>query len=89
MSHSHELAPQLQPRINRIKGQLNALEKALAEQKSCLAVLQQAAAIRGAVNGLLHTILEQHIRHHFSNAVDNEQQTSTEELLKILQTYLK
>lgn len=89
MAHIHDMAPQLQPRINRIKGQIHGLEKALAEHKPCLEVLQQAAAVRGAVNGLLHTILEEHIRHHLTTVPDSEQQASTEELLKILKTYLK
>ena len=89
MSHIHELAPQLQPRINRIKGQLGALEKALAEHKSCIDVLQQAAAIRGAVNGLLHTILEDHIRHHLTDDSTIDRHASADELLGILKTYLK
>lgn len=94
MAHLHQLGPQLQPRINRIKGQIAGLERALLDEKSCLQVLQQAAAIRGAMNGLLHTILEEHVRHHLTAKTDtdldnDDEQASTEELLKIIKTYLK
>lgn len=94
MAHLHQLGIQLQPRINRIKGQLEGLERALMDEKSCVQVLQQAAAIRGAMNGLLHTILEEHVRHHLTAKPDShlhadEEQVSTEELLKIIKTYLK
>lgn len=51
-------------RIRRIKGQTQALERALEEGQDCGVVLQQLAAVRGAVNGLMLEVLEGHMREH-------------------------
>ena len=88
MSHTHAMKEQLQPRINRMKGQVEALQRALDQDKPCIEVLQQVAAIRGAVNGLMQTVLEEHVRHHLlEDSGDREE--SVEQVLKVLKSYLK
>lgn len=64
MAHTIKGKKELLTRIRRIKGQAEALEKALDAETSCIAILQQIAAIRGAVNGLMVEVLEDHIRDH-------------------------
>ena len=49
-------------RVRRIRGQLDALERALEAGADCAPVLQQLAAVRGAVNGLMSEVLESHLR---------------------------
>ncbi|WP_049623229.1 metal-sensing transcriptional repressor [Frateuria defendens] len=49
-------------RVRRIGGQLESLAGALEQEADCGAVLQQIAAIRGAVNGLMADVLESHLR---------------------------
>ncbi|MBO1929019.1 metal/formaldehyde-sensitive transcriptional repressor [Providencia rettgeri] len=49
-------------RVRKLKGQLLALESALEDEVECAAILQQIAAIRGAVNGLMAGVLESHLR---------------------------
>lgn len=88
MSHIDALKPQLQPRINRIKGQLAALERALEQDKECIDILQQVAAIRGAVNGIMHHVLEEHIRHHLGDGSEG-QTAQVDEVLQVLKTYMK
>ncbi|MFC3078959.1 metal/formaldehyde-sensitive transcriptional repressor [Phenylobacterium terrae] len=56
--------PELVARVRRIAGQLASVERALAEGPDCAAVLQQVAAVRGAVSGLMEEILETHLREH-------------------------
>jgi DNA-binding FrmR family transcriptional regulator len=56
--------PDLVARVRRISGQLASVERALAEGPDCATVLQQVAAVRGAVNGLMEEILEAHLREH-------------------------
>ena len=63
MSHTTS-NPHLVARVRRIAGQLAAVERALAEGPDCASVLQQVAAVRGAVNGLMEEILEAHLREH-------------------------
>ena len=63
MSHL-QANPELVARVRRITGQLASVERALSEGPDCASVLQQVAAIRGAVNGLMEEILEAHLREH-------------------------
>jgi hypothetical protein len=53
--------------------------------------LQQVASIRGAVNGLMQEILEEHVREYpGSETVQPEQrQQDLEQVLSILKSYLK
>ncbi len=54
-------------RLRRISGQVAALETAIAEGRDCAAVLQQIAAMRGAVNGLMREVMESHLRESFGH----------------------
>lgn len=54
-------------RVRRIAGQTQALEKALESGSDCNDILQQIAAIRGAVSGLMTEVIEGHIREHLAN----------------------
>lgn len=56
--------PELIARVRRIAGQLASVERALVEGPDCASMLQQVAAIRGAVNGLMDEIIETHLREH-------------------------
>lgn len=62
MSHLHDNRKILN-RIKRVQGQMNAVHSAMSnEDVSCLDVLQQVAAIRGAINGLMNELVEQHLK---------------------------
>jgi len=64
MAHTITGKKKLLARVRRIRGQTEALERALLQEGDCLAVLQQIAAVRGAVNGLMAEVLESHVREH-------------------------
>jgi DNA-binding FrmR family transcriptional regulator len=53
MAHTTKDKEKLLNRVRRIKGQISAIEKALDGDQECSKVLQNIAACRGAVNGLL------------------------------------
>lgn len=90
MPHSPEEKRKVLARVKRIRGQLEALEKALENEVECRAVLQQIAAIRGATNGLMAEVLESHIRETFSESgVDNAVNQSVNNTLELIRTYLK
>lgn len=78
-------------RVRRIKGQAQALERALNEESECMAILQQIAAIRGAVNGLMAEVLEGHIRAHLGAEQIDEAQRSADvdAVVGALRSYLK
>ncbi|WP_264802902.1 metal-sensing transcriptional repressor, partial [Acetobacter fabarum] len=53
MPHTPAEKKRVLTRVRRIRGQLDALEQALEKGTDCGPVLQQVAAIRGAINGLM------------------------------------
>lgn len=91
MSHTVHDQKTLLTRVRRIAGQAAALEKALEQGSECSAVLQQIAAIRGAVNGLMAQVLEGHVREHLGaeNATPQQRQEDIEVVLTVLRSYLK
>lgn len=52
-------------RLRRIKGQAEALERAIEINTGCGALLQQIVAMRGAANGLMAEVAESHLRETF------------------------
>lgn len=85
MSHLHDNRKILN-RIKRVQGQMNAVHSAMNnEDVSCIEVLQQVAAIRGAINGLMNELVEQHLKNH----VLVEDQYNEQELAKFLEVLKK
>lgn len=79
-------------RIRRIKGQAEALERALEAELGCTDVLMLVASMRGAVNGLTAEVMEDHIRHHVVNPdtdSDPGRAKGAAELIEVVRTYLK
>ena len=68
MPHTPEEKKRAITRLRRIRGQAEALENAIDVGTSCSQVLQQLAAVRGAVNGLMLEVLEGHMREHLGAA---------------------
>lgn len=91
MAHTISGGKQLLARVRRIRGQAEALERALDAGTECMAILQQIAAIRGAVNGLMSEVLEGHLREHLgSRDVSDEQRgEDLEAVVCALRRYLK
>ena len=91
MAHTIKGKVKLLARVRRIRGQSDALEKALESEADCAAVLQQIAAIRGAVNGLMSEVLEHHLRDHLGAAASdaNQRGRHLEEVVSVLKSYLK
>jgi len=78
-------------RVRRIRGQADALERALQDGADCSAVLQQLAAIRGAVNGLMAEVLESHIREEFGtpDQGDARHARRVQDMTSLVRTYLR
>ncbi|WP_225783097.1 formaldehyde-responsive transcriptional repressor FrmR [Xenophilus sp. Marseille-Q4582] len=89
MPHSPAEKKKALVRVRRIRGQTDALERALEAGADCSAVLQQLAAIRGAVNGLMAEVLESHIREEFAGPADARQAQRVRDMTTLVRTYLK
>lgn len=94
MSHTHteEEREQLRRRVHRLRGQVNAIERALDAQADCAEVIALVASVRGAANGLMAELLEDHIRMHVSDPDhdrDRNRARGAKKLIDVVQTYLK
>jgi DNA-binding FrmR family transcriptional regulator len=79
-------------RVQRIRGHVEAVERALDGEHECSSVLQPMAACRGALNGLMAEVLEGHIRLHVLDSKSGKnapQLEAGEELFDVVWTYLK
>lgn len=90
MGHTRESKTTLLARVRRIRGQVEAIEKALHSDQECADLLQLIAATRGAMNGLMNEVVEGHIRHHvLSPKAAAAEREGAEELITIVRSYFK
>jgi DNA-binding FrmR family transcriptional regulator len=63
----------------------------LEAEKGCSDILHQIAAVRGAINGLMAKVLEDHIQAHVTNPAitATERGQGADELIDVIRTYLK
>jgi DNA-binding FrmR family transcriptional regulator len=87
--HDRERLKLLQ-RVRKMRGQLDAVEKALGVDEDCGDQLMLLAAVRGGVNGLMGEILEDHIRFHLvDGAKEQIAPELAEDLIDLVRAYLK
>jgi DNA-binding FrmR family transcriptional regulator len=92
MSHTTREKAKLLSRVRRIRGQVEALERALEAERGCAEVLQQIAAVRGAINGLMAQVMEDHIETHFAEprmARNAKRREGADELIEVMRAYLR
>jgi FrmR/RcnR family transcriptional regulator, repressor of frmRAB operon len=92
LAHTTKDEGKLLSRVRRIRGQVEAIERALDDGLECSSVLQLMAACRGALNGLMAEVLEGHIRFHVldpKSGKNGPQVEAAEELIDVVRTYLK
>jgi DNA-binding FrmR family transcriptional regulator len=92
MAHTTKDREKLLIRVRRIRGQVEAIERALGDEHECADMLQLVAACRGALNGLMAELVEGQIRYHVldpNRAPGSPQAEAAEDLIDIVRTYLK
>jgi FrmR/RcnR family transcriptional regulator, repressor of frmRAB operon len=78
-------------RVRRLRGQVDAIERALDSEASCSDLLQRITAARGAINGLMAEVLEEHVRAYLvptDGEAASRQADAAEELIEIIHSYL-
>jgi len=92
MTHTLAERKKLLARVRRIKGQVEAVERALDGEAGCEAVLHLIAGARGAMAGLMAEVVEEHVRMHLVDAEkypDALDHRAAEQLLEVVRTYLR
>jgi len=61
----------------------------LDEGKGCVEVMEVVAGVRGAVNGLMGQVIEDHIRHHLAaeGLTQQERNEGAAELIDVVRAY--
>jgi DNA-binding FrmR family transcriptional regulator len=92
MTHTIREKAKLLARVRRIRGQVEAIERALDSEAACEQVMHLIAGARGAMAGLMAEVVEDHVRTHLvdldkhPNALNTD---AAEQLLDVVRTYLK
>jgi DNA-binding FrmR family transcriptional regulator len=92
MAHTVDEKKRLLNRVRRIKGQVEAVERAMIQELECSDVLHNIAACRGAMDALMAEVIEGHIRFHILDPnvpPSDEQAQAADDLIHALRAYLK
>ena len=79
-------------RVRRVRGQVEAVERALTNEDNCSDVLRLIAATRGAMNALMAELLEDLVRFHVldpKRKPTSDQAVAADELVDAVKAYLK
>ena len=80
-------------RLHRIEGQVRGIEKMVEDDRYCIDILTQIAAVNTALESLAFKILDQHVRHCVAGALtsgdEEDAQTKTEELMQAVQRFAR
>jgi DNA-binding FrmR family transcriptional regulator len=90
VSHTIREKSKLFNRVRRIRGQIEAIERALEQEIGCADVMQLIAAARGAMGGLMAEVMADHVRLHVMQPEPAyEREEAAEELIDVVRSYLK
>lgn len=92
MSHTVRQKTKLLNRVRRLRGQIDAVGRALESEAECMDVMQLVVSFRGAANGLMAELMEDHIRFHVSDPArdrDSKRAKGSEQLIDVVHAYLK
>ncbi len=70
------------PRIRRIKGQIQGIERMINERRYCVEIINQITAVRRALERLSLVIMESHIETHVVEAIQSGEKS--DEIIKEL-----
>ena len=92
MTHTIRDKKKLLARVRRIRGQVEAIERALDDEVGCERVMHLIAGVRGSIAGLMAEVVEEHVSTHLVDARKHPNALDTEaagQLLDLIRTYLK
>jgi DNA-binding FrmR family transcriptional regulator len=80
-------------RLHRIEGQVRGIERMIEEERYCIDVLTQIAAVNTALESLAYQLLDQHVKHCVADAIASGDEADvtqkTTELLEAVQRFAK
>jgi DNA-binding FrmR family transcriptional regulator len=92
MSHTIREKQKLLIRVRRLRGQVEAIERALEQEAGCDKVMHLIAGVKGATSSLMTEVMEDHVRGHFVETKrknDGSMAEAAEQLIDVLHAYVK
>ena len=92
MAHTVANKKKLLNRVRRLRGQIDALERALEQDSGCTEVMRLLSAARGAINGIMAEVIDDHISLHMIDENRNPSKSEVQaaaELIDVLRTYVR
>lgn len=90
MAHTLTDRKKISSRLARLRGQIDAVSRAVDGDEDCYQVMQLLASCRGALNGLMGELIENHIREHVVEAENRKLASeSGEDLIEIMRSFWK
>lgn len=92
MSHTIRNKQKLLARVRRIRGQVEAIERALEEESGCERVMHLLSSSRAAMAGLTAEVVEDHVRTHLMESkvqAGSLKEEAVEQLLSVIRTYMR
>lgn len=77
-------------RLNRIRGQIDGIERMIDEGRYCVDIVTQIRAVKSAMAAIEYNILEEHLQHCVHQAFHSQNpKTATEKINEILEIIKK
>jgi DNA-binding FrmR family transcriptional regulator len=91
MTHAIQGKQKLLNRVRRLEGQIGAVSRALEKDVGCTEVMHLLTAVRGAVNGIMAELVEDHIHMHMieTRKPSRSETQAASELIDVLRTYIR
>lgn len=88
--HTVRHKKKLVARVRRVRGQIEAVERALTEERGCEEVVRTIAAARGAMNALAAEVLCDHLEEHVGapRIPSQERATAAAELTRVIRQFV-
>jgi len=73
-------------RLKRAEGQVRGLQKMVEDERYCIDILTQVAAVRSALDGVALKLLEDHVQHCVREGGDEKAAEVTEAIERLIRS---
>ncbi len=71
-------------RLRLVEGQIRGIQKMVEDEKDCVDIITQSSAVKEALSGIEHLILENHLSTHvLDNIKRGKEKVAIDEILKV------
>ncbi len=71
-------------RLKLVEGQIRGIQKMVEDEKYCVDIITQSSAVKEAISGIEHLILENHLSTHVLDHIKHgKEKLAIEEILKV------